>query len=469
MTPQFLAGSLRDTSGPFRALCLLLVAVFLMGGGARADIQSLALLRPLAILLLFYGMARLDRGHIAANRFVLATALLSVLLLVLHLVPMPPHWWASLPHRELVGDIDRVAGLGLVWRPLSLAPDATWNALFAAMVPCAALVLGVQLDARERHMLLWPVLLLGGLSAVLAIAQITGPANSPLALYKVTNDGAAVGLFANRNHQALLLATLLPVLAVWAAGRKSAGPDSRIRPFVALLAGAALLLLLLVTGSRAGLLLAAIALASIGPMVPQTAAQRFFRAAGPRTRLWTSLALAGLAAALALLVALALWRGRGLALERLLESTPGEDMRFMILPSLLPMIRAYLPFGSGLGSFERVFQMHEPDGLLRPSYANHVHNDWLELALTGGIPALVLLLVALAAFLVRGRALFANGLGASAELRLARLGLAVILLAALASLGDYPLRVPSLACFFVLGVLWMSCPLPKNRPFDLPS
>ena len=437
MTPQFLLSRLRGISGPFRAMCLLLALAFLLGGGARGDIQSLVVLRPCAILLLFYGLARLDRSQIAANRFVLASALLVLLLLGLHLVPLPPGVWGALPGRDLVREIDQVAGLGAVWRSFSLAPDATLNALFAALVPCAALMLGVQLDARERRMLIWPVLLFGGLSALLGIAQLSGPPDGPLYFYRVTNNGAAVGLFSNRNHQALLLATLLPVLAVWAMDRASGGRRSSFRALLAVLAGVAVILLILVTGSRAGLLLGACALLLV-PLI-------------------------------ALLAALAIWRGRGLAWERLLGTAAGDDIRFAIAPTVLGLIRSYMPLGSGLGSFERVFQMHEPDALLRPNYANHAHNDWLELALTGGIPALLLLAAALVAYAIRGRSLFGPALAGCADLPLARLGMAVVALAAIASLGDYPLRVPSLACFFIVGVLWMSCPLSKNPPFDQPS
>ncbi len=470
MTPKFLLARLRGTSGPFRGLCLLLALAFLLGGGARADIQSLVVLRPCAILLLFYGLARLDRSQIAANRFVLATTVLVLLLMGLQLVPLPPSLWGALPGRDLVRDIDQVAGLGAVWRPLSLAPDATLNALLAALVPCAALVLGVQLGARERHMLIWPVLLFGGLSAVLGIAQLSGPSEGALYLYKVTNNGAAVGLFANRNHQALLLAALLPVLAVWAMDRASDGSRSSFRGLLAVLAGASLLLLILVTGSRAGLLLGACALLLLPLIFPRLVARLVVRErASARARRWVPLALAGAVAGMALLAALAIWRGRGLAWERLLGTAAGDDIRFAIAPTVLGMVRSYLPFGSGLGSFERVFQMHEPDALLRPNYANHAHNDWLELALTGGIPALLLLAAALVAYVSRGRALFAPALAGCAELPLARLGMAVVALAAIASLGDYPLRVPSLACFFMVGALWMSCPLGKNRPSDQPS
>jgi O-antigen ligase len=178
----------------------------------------------------------------------------------------------------------------------------------------------------------------------------------------------------------------------------------------------------------------------------------------------TLLPVLGIAVFCVLLVLLTIWLGRGLAWDRLLKSTPVEDMRFLIVPTLAAMIRLYLPLGSGFGSFERVYQVHEPDRLLQPTYANHAHNDWLEIALTGGIPAMTLLLVAIIVFCLRVRALFARGLAPSRELNLARLGLLVIFLMALASLGDYPLRVPSLACFFVVAVLWASCPLPKNQP-----
>lgn len=475
MTPQSIQAELRRTSGAFRALCLLLVATFMLGGGARGDIQSLFILRPIAIGLLFYGLSRIERRHIAANRAVLALAIAMLMLLGAHLVPLPPSVWSALPGRDLVVEIDRAAGLGQLWRPLSLAPDATFNALYAALVPCAALVLGVQLDARERRFLLWPVLILGGLSALLGVAQIAGPSDSALYFYQVTNDGAAVGLFANRNHQAMLLATLLPVLAVWAASDRSggtrAGRDaSRFRSFLALLAGAALVLLILVTGSRAGLVLAVISLAAL-PVVHPGLLATFREPAGPQAHggghRW--LALATGLALIAMLAGLAIWRGRGLAVERLLDSAQGGDLRFLILPSLLALIRFYLPLGSGLGSFERVFQMHEPDALLRPDYANHAHNDWLEVALTGGIPALLILVAACWAFFSGARRLFGTGLRNTAELRLARLGMTTVLLAAIGSLGDYPLRVPSLACFFVVSVIWMSCPLAKKPPSDVPS
>ena len=478
MTAIAMQRAMIATSGSFRALCLLLLAAFLLGGSSRADITSLVVLRPLAALCLGYGLSRLQLVHIRDNRFVVVMALAVLALPALQLVPLPPAWWGALPGRELVTSIDRAVGLGQVWRPLSLAPDATLNALEALLVPFAVLVLGVQLDARERQLLVGVVLVIGGISAVLGLAQVLDGANLSLYFYKVTNDGKAVGLFANRNHQALMLATLLPMLAVRGASSESGRQNEIGRQraitgkLFSLLAGLALLPLIMITGSRAGLLLAATAMVLIALFFRRSAAgnsvggSRLLSDMLQRSR--AALPIAVILVCLGV-VALTVWFGRAAAWQRLFSSAPGDDMRFLIVPTLWTMISGYFPFGTGMGSFERVYQVHEPDSLLEPTYMNHAHNDWLELILIGGLPALVLLIVAIAAFCLRARQLWVRRRQQSSVLRLAWLGMVVMTLAALASLGDYPLRVPSLACFFVVAMLWACCPFPKNQPDDLTS
>ena len=477
MTGMTVGGRLMATSGPFRAICLLLVAAFLFGGGARGDIGSLVFLRPLSVLIMGYGLFGLELSDIKANRFVAGMALAIIALPALHLLPMPPAWWGRLPGRELLTAIDQAAGLGQVWRPLSMAPDATLNALQAALVPLAVIVLGLRLDARERHGLVAVVLILGGISAMLGLAQVLDGANGSLYFYMVTNPGKAVGLFANRNHQAFMLAALLPMLAVWSAGGNRGGGGTglhraRAAALFGLLAGLALLPLIMITGSRAGLLLAAIALV----LMPVLFHRRKALGSGAAAQLSPDILLrakAALPIAITLiclgLVALTVWFGRATAFQRLFSSAPGEDMRFQIVPTVGAMIRSYFPLGTGIGSFERVYQVNERDNLLEPTYMNHAHNDWLEVIVTGGLPAVALLIVAIAGFCIRARSLFARRYEPAGELRLAWLGLVVILLAAMASLGDYPLRVPSLACFFAVAVLWACCPLPKNQPDALTS
>ena len=417
-----LPASLSQTSGPFRALCILLVLAFVLGGGARGDIQSLMVLRPAAIMLLFYGVSRLQVAHLRENRFLFAMALAVLGLLILHLLPLPPALWSRLPQRELVVAIDRAADLGELWRPLSLAPGATLNAFYAAMAPLAALVLGVQLDPRERGWLLLPIIGLGGLSALLALAQMAGGAENFLRFYRVTNENAALGLFANRNHQALLLAALLPMIAVYASARARGRERRGARMLPAILAGAALIPLVLVTGSRAGLILAAMALLLIPAVLVAGGGEGAGNGLPDRRReLPRSMIIVTVVSGL---VVLTLALGRGIAFERLLETSPESDMRFLIMPTLTAMIAAYLPLGSGLGSFAPVYQLHEPDTLLDPSFTNHAHNDWLELALTGGIPAIALLLAGMLAYSLRVRWLFSRRAQPSPQLRMARLGAA---------------------------------------------
>jgi O-antigen ligase len=457
-----LAASL-ETIGRDRKFLLLyawLVVVFLFGGGSRGDIQSLVLLRPAAILVLAYGLIGLTTAQVKAHRFLFALAAVTLVFVMLHLLPLPPQLWRALPGREIIAEIDREASLGEVWRPLTLVPHATRNALWALTVPLAALVLGVQLTHEQRTNLLPLVLSLGGLSALVGLLQTLGDPQGPLYFYRVTNNGSAVGLFANRNHQAVFLATLLPMLVVWArlrqAGR-SAGRSGRgwQRWWPALAAIAFIIPLVLVTGSRSGAIVSLLALLLLPLILAGTFGRR--REGGGtgeerRGKLWIYLVPGGIAG-LVLLTALL---GRATAFDRLMASGPGDEMRVLILPTLFAMIAAYTPWGTGIGTFEHAYRLHEPRELLGPTYMNHAHNDWLEAALTGGVPAVLLLAIAAVAFVARAIRLAAPADADARELIMARLGLAVILILALASMTDYPLRVPSLACLAVIAALWAS-------------
>lgn len=457
---------LPQVSGAFWALSLLLVACFALGGSARGEVASLMVLRPLAILLLGFGLWCLKFEQVKAHWFLFAMGLAILALPALQLIPMPQVLWSQLPGRNLVMEIDKAAGLGQVWRPLSLTPGATRNALFAAIVPFAVLVLGVQLGSEERFRLLPLVLGLGGFSALLGLVQTLGDPNGWLYFYDTTNNGSAVGLFANRNHQALLLAMMLPMLAVLAHGR---GLSGGTRQLIALVSGLLLLPFILITGSRSGMIVAAIALLAVPLVVGRTlhlAGPLPGKAGSGRKPLFGSrLGLVLLAAGLVLLT---IWLGRGLAWERLLTSEPTDDLRAKILPTLFSMIRVYFPLGSGMGSFEQIYQVHEPDALLSPTYMNHAHNDWLEVLLTGGAASAVLLIIAVAGFLLQSRRAFSVPAASSASVKYARLGLVMLMLAGLASISDYPLRVPSLASLLTLALLWTGCSLPKSHPKSAP-
>ena len=90
-----------------------------------------------------------------------------------------------------------------VWRPLSLEPSRTWNAFFSMFVPLVAVGFVGLLWNRERRWILPPILAMGVLSMVVGYLQALGA--DSLYFYRVTHGHHPVGLFANKNHQAVLL------------------------------------------------------------------------------------------------------------------------------------------------------------------------------------------------------------------------------------------------------------------------
>jgi hypothetical protein len=436
----------------FWVLVLFLILVFLTGGGARADIESLTVLRPAAVVALALGLWGLTREQITAHRFVFSMTAAIFALIILHLLPLPPIIWRNLPGHDIVREIDRVAKLGAVWRPLSLVPMGTWNAFYALVVPLATLVLTVRITREERFQLLIVLLLLIGASGFMGLLQIIGPPDSALYFYAVTNNGTAVGLFANRNHQAVMLACLFPMLAIYASAGLRSIEQVRFRGWVAFGFGLVLIPLLLVTGSRAGLIIGLIGLLVTIKLYKRpailTPTKRKAAYVNPKY-IWGGVSVV----ALALLTVV---MSRAEAIQRLLQSDELHGDRLAMWSVGWGMFGKYFPTGSGFGSIIEAFQIDEPRALLDPAYTNHLHNDWLEVLVCGGLPAALLLGIACYAWGHKTAALLRPQDNQRREYAYARLGALIILMLALASIADYPLRVPSISCVFAIAVIWLS-------------
>lgn len=427
--------------------------------------MSLVLLRPLSVCMIGYAIftaaptMRDARANIPLVIFLCAAALM-----ILQLVPLPPAWWQSLPSGPLIARIGADAGIGEVWRPLTLSPARTQNSLFALGVPIATLLLCARYAGRQNW-LVWMIVAAGAVDAVLGLLQIIGPADSPFYTYRITNNGLAVGLFANRNHNAIFLASLVPLLAYLAL---TADPRDRRTGFVRLAAfGGALFILpmVLVSGSRGGTILTFVAIAAttiFWLLVDRRREHRLSTGPGRPRQLAVLLLVGG---ALALVGAATIFFSRSMAIDRLLGSSLDTELRAKAFSYLVSLAKDFFPWGSGFGTFDLVYKVVEPDRLLGPLYLNQAHNDALQIAIEGGLAGLVLLLAGLTWFAVRGVRLFARalrfprhplaiGVGPSAWLSLA------ILLAG--SLFDYPLRTPALMC---VGVILCSL-LSKGRKAD---
>lgn len=433
----------RTEAAALLPMAVLLVAAMVLGGSARGDVAGQIVLRPLAAILLGLGLCRLRTSEVRHYRFAVLMALGVVAVPAAQLVPLPHDLWARLPGHDLVVEADRVAGIGPIMRPLTLTPSATLNALSSLLVPLAVLALGLGLEERQRRQLLPVLLAIGGAGALIGLGQVTGGADSPLYFFDFTNPGSAVGFFANRNHAAMLLAMMLPMIAVFG---QQAAPGNHAGRIVAIAAGLALLPMILITGSRAGLLLGAFGLLA----TPFVLAPALARGAARRQML----ILVGGALVVALLAFATIRLGRAEAWDRLLAESATSDARYRILPALAAGIALFFPFGSGAGSFEQAFQIVEPDSVLMPTYMNHAHNDWLEALMTGGAPAAILELLALVGFAWALRQALRQPADDPMASCFQRLGLVVIVMAGLGSIGDYPLRTPALAAVFVIAALW---------------
>jgi O-antigen ligase len=433
----------------FWAFASLMLLCFLGGGGSRDDVMSLLYLRPAAVLITLVILLLSGKVELSSIRIPLLICLALAVLMVVQLIPLPPDIWLSLPGRQLFAEPMRLINAAQPWRPISITPDLTLNSLASLVVPVAVLIGFAALDLNQRFLLL-PLLIAGALvSAVLGICQLVGGASSPFYLYRITNLDSAVGFFANRNHQAACLVITFPMLGIWAATGVKRMPRGDLIKIVTAAAAVFLFAMLLVIGSRAGLLLGAVAAAGGCILYVQCAGAP---SAWPQK--WR-MAIVGIGTiAIAGLVAFFAASDRAVSIGRLLHSE-AADRRMETVGPVARLAVDMLPLGTGFGSFDPVYRIHERTELLTTFTLNHAHNDLLELMITGGIPALAILAAGILWIVFRATRILRSWQSRRTEIAFARLGLFVIVLLLVWSLVDYPLRAPTLAMVFAIAAGWL--------------
>lgn len=413
----------RGGVGPVCAAVLLGLALLIGGGGSPAPLSEL-ILQLVTALVFGAWLAMTPDGLARVPRPVWWISGLVIALHLVQLVPLPPSLWQHLPGRS-----GQVVALDLVqaadtWRPLSLSPHRTVASLLCAVAALAMLIITSTLDVSARWGMIAVSASAGLMTMLVGAVQMQGTAENPLRFFH-PDQHWLTGFQANRNSTADLI--LIAMLATTALIR------FRAVHWITLLAGNATLAVgLFLTGSRTGLAL----------VLPLVAFQfLILRASEPLN--WRKPAgrlaatFAGLATALALLreqrvVATVLGR---FTLER--EFRP-ELWRDAVYAGL-----QYWPAGSGQGTFVPVMIAAERLEVLDPTSPNRAHNDFLELAIEGGLPALIVLL-AIGAVLVRA-ALHGLRQGSAAQQVQVLFGSGALSLLCLHSLVDYPLRSMALA------------------------
>lgn len=418
------------------ALVLLIAVALAAGGGPRGmgdAIVQLAALPVVALALLRAPLALHGRWHCAFAALVVAALAVTLL----QLVPLPFEWWRTLGPRESLSTHLVLAGEGSAWRALSLDPSATLRAAASLAVFAAAWALAASLSREAITRVLQLSLLLALPLALLGFAQAAAAAHA-WRLYDFHHPIGAIGTFANRNHFAALMAMLGPLAFAFGAQSQRAHEMPRAIAWHAL--GAIFVLACALSFSRAGTALALIALLVAGIVLMRGARV----GAGIRTAVVIALGLGTVTAVYA-------WDG----LARRLAQDPADDLRWQYVQFGLDTLQAYLPLGSGAGSFRWAYAPFEPVTAMVTSYANRAHNDALQTLIEYGVPGALLLLAAIA--LLAWKSLRTIPIGeihhTDQDLPARVIGV-IVWVPVLHSLVDYPLRTLGIAVVFAVLLAW---------------
>lgn len=436
-------------------LRLAIVPVFLvlcltLGGASAAGYWwNLALqIGGLAIIFLALG-ARRGAPLSAASRQAIGMLLLVVLLILLQLVPLPPALWRHLPGREPIAAAFTLVGRPLPWLPISLEPYKTIDSA-VWLIPAVATFLGVVLLGGYRAS--WSAWALAGVSIVsvgLGALQLASGEGAGAYLYRITNVGAMTGFFANANHLATLLLVTAPFLAALYLNAVSKGRSiKKSSGLLVILAGTATVLVVGLIGDTS--------IAGLGLAVPVTAASTMLVLS--RRRRMPAWVFALLAIVLVGSVATVFTApfDNNLTGKRAYTT---EDSRRTSFAITARSASEFLPLGSGLGSFQKIYREHENLAMVDRFYMNHAHGDYVELALETGVPGLLIVLLFILWWIRRSIALWRTD-EADPFARAATIAIGAMLAH---SAVDYPLRTAAMSAVFGLCAGLIAEPRAKVR------
>ncbi|MER9636341.1 O-antigen ligase family protein [Mesorhizobium sp. M0228] len=383
----------------------VLFVSLLIGGGTASGLYTDTLIEVAAIISAAAVFSQTPGQTIP--RPVLWLLVFAVALAVLQIVPLPAAIFSGLRPELLLGD----PWVGESrFRFISVGVGRTVECLLYLLAAAAFFLAVLRLRAEQVSALL-PFFFIGVICNGLAGA-IQYSLSDDIAIVGLFPFTINAGLFANVNHFSALLFVSIPFVVYYGLfrGHLLSGSFGLI----------ALLLLLLAAGSRAGVLIGlAITVLSVIFLSARSRVSGFsvlliFIGLSVYTMsAWTKLDAQALDPAF----------GRGEFARTTIEG-----------------IKDNWATGVGFGNFQNAYQIYEREGMIFKQYVNHAHNEYLEIAFEGGVPAILLMVgyfVLLVAALVRVRRDLLQ--------KAAFLSVSFLLIH---SMVDYPLRTEALAMTF---------------------
>ena len=434
--------SLRD---PLVAATSIFVVIALICGGGQGQLgisSSLIGASGLAVLLiavLYGGLAKFGELPTLPRLAVL----LAIILPFLQMVPLPPGVWSSLPGHEQRAQVLAEIDLAASWQPLTMAIAGTAYSAMMTLIMFGFLLALLLLQPSDIRRLLVLVVAVIGFASIVGVIQFA--TNSPLVqFHRIAHRDALIGFFANKNHMALALACIVPIVfELWIRGARA---KVRQPTYLGLLA-AVLVPLVVATNSRAGLLLVLIALFVCILQIYK----------GKRWHL--TIGLIASVAMIFLLVQL-------VPNIRDIVDRFGDTQSYgclEILSNSMPLADRFWMFGAGIGSFPSVYESMEKLTWVFPATVNHAHNDYVEILIEAGLFGVAIVLMAFAALVqafvawwnYRSRARGERG----EELDFMGAGLSIVALFVLHSFVDYPIRRVATLTLLLIGVALVFRPL----------
>jgi O-antigen ligase len=427
---------------------------------------------PLAALSAAAGIAGMaaTRGRAIPGGTRMLAAMLALVAAVVaaQLLPLPDRLLGAMSPRgiELMNQLDA----GFAWQlvtahGISLDPAATARglALFAAF---GLLLLGLanSLSHRGADRLVWLITWLGIVLAVIGIIQRALSPGEIYGFWTPLMPANPFGPFINRNHFAGWMLMAIPLALGYFCATFSRG-IGEVRPSLrdwvlwlsspdaskAVLAGFAVILMglaLMLTLSRSGIFSLAVAVIVCG-----YAGVRRQRGALARSAVFASLMLSSLL--------IVVWAGvDAIAARFAAVDTVALGGRLAIWQGGARMLEDFWLTGSGLNTFG-VATLFYP-AVVPGHHLREAHNEYLQLAVEGGVLLAIPALAAIIAFVVAVRRRFAAREGSSYWLRLG--AVAGVIAIAVQSLVEFSLQIPGNAALFTT-----LCALALRRSAPLPS